>query len=100
MKTLTEILASVRRELALRRQVYPSRVNARRMSQAKADHEIECFVELEAALVKLKHLEDLSDEIAPGRKDVPDLGTQIRGVAASAVLSALPFHPPKQRDLL
>lgn len=36
-----EKVASLKREIALRRQVYPGRVKDKKMSQARADREIE-----------------------------------------------------------
>ena len=37
-------LACARRELLLRKYVYPGRVSAKKMTQATADYEIECMV--------------------------------------------------------
>jgi hypothetical protein len=39
--TMDELIACVEREIRLRQQVYPRRVADKRMSQAKADREIE-----------------------------------------------------------
>ena len=38
--TLTEQIASVRREIAMRERVYPNWVASKKMTQAKADHEL------------------------------------------------------------
>lgn len=43
MITIAEQIACARRELAMRRNVYPKRVAALKMSQAKADHEIDAM---------------------------------------------------------
>ena len=53
MKTITEQIACVKRELGLRQGVYPRLVSQRRMSEAKAAHEIEC---MKAVLVTLEKL--------------------------------------------
>ena len=50
MKTLTEQIASIRRELGLRQGVYPRLVAQRRMSEAKAAHEIACMKAVLATL--------------------------------------------------
>lgn len=47
MKSLDDQLACLRRELALRRNVYPKWIESRRMTPDKAAHEIEC---MEAAI--------------------------------------------------
>ena len=41
--TFDEMIACVRRELALRKRVYPRWVRSDRMSQQQADHEIACM---------------------------------------------------------
>lgn len=41
--TLTDQLAAARRELGMRRRVYPRQVASGRMTQAAADHEIACM---------------------------------------------------------
>lgn len=43
MKALTDQIASARRELSMRRRVYPSWIERKRMTQAQADHEIACM---------------------------------------------------------
>lgn len=43
MKTLTDQIASARRELSMRRRVYPGWVERKKMSQHAADHEIACM---------------------------------------------------------
>lgn len=43
MKTTTEKLACAKRELGMRRRVYPSRIENNHMTQQKADHEIACM---------------------------------------------------------
>jgi hypothetical protein len=40
---LQELIAVAKREVRLRRQVYPRYVNSRRMTQARADREIACM---------------------------------------------------------
>lgn len=46
MKTHSELIASVRRELSMRMAVYPRRVISGNMSPDKAEHEIQCFKEI------------------------------------------------------
>lgn len=46
MKTIEQQIASVKRELALRKNVYPKWVASGRMQQDSADHEIECMQEV------------------------------------------------------
>jgi len=41
--TLDEQIACVEREIRMRERVYPRWVEAKKMSQAKADHEIACM---------------------------------------------------------
>jgi hypothetical protein len=45
-KRLNELIACARRELALRRQVYPRAVAHGRMTQEQAEHEIGCMTEI------------------------------------------------------
>ena len=52
--TLTNQIAEVRRELALRRNFYPHQVVRQKMSQAKADYQIAA---IEAVLVSLSMFE-------------------------------------------
>lgn len=52
MKSLAEQVACVKRELALRRNVYPGWVRNGKMTQAKADHEIECMADVLATVEK------------------------------------------------
>lgn len=63
MKTLTEQLACVRRELALRKNVYPGWVRNGRMTRDKAHHEIECMASVVETIEKMKNLEEVSNEI-------------------------------------
>lgn len=57
--TLPEMIAEVRRELRLRRKVYPNHVAAGRITQDQADRRIEV---MEAAL---RELETLAGEAKP-----------------------------------
>jgi hypothetical protein len=54
MTTITQQIACVARELALRRNVYPCRVTAGRMSQADADTEIASMVAVLATLERMR----------------------------------------------
>lgn len=63
MKTLSEQLAAAQREEALRRNVYPKWISSGRLTQAKADHEIDCMAAIVATLQKMKDLEEVSEEI-------------------------------------
>lgn len=50
MKPLADQIACARRELSMRRRVYPMWVSTQRMTQAKADHEIACMEAIVATL--------------------------------------------------
>jgi hypothetical protein len=54
VKSLQELADCARRELAMRKRVYPGFVNARRMAADKCRHEIECMEEILTVLVRLK----------------------------------------------
>lgn len=56
--TPTEKLACLQREINQRLRVYPRWVEAGRMKQAKADHEIACMRAIEADLQKQVLAED------------------------------------------
>lgn len=62
MKTIDEQLACAKRELALRRNVYPKWVG-KRMTQDKATHEIECMEAIIATLEYRKALIEVGDEM-------------------------------------
>lgn len=68
MKTLTEQIESAKRELKLRKWIYPNRVDAEFMTQKTADHEIAC---MEAIIKTLEGLQpqqvSLFDAPAPVR---------------------------------
>ena len=51
--TIHQQIASVEREIAMRKRVYPRWIDGGRMTQAKADHEIAC---MQAVLVTLQHV--------------------------------------------
>ena len=53
MKTIKEQLACARRELALRRNVYPGWVARGKMNQQKSDHEIACMESIVETLTVL-----------------------------------------------
>ena len=63
MKPLADQLACVRRELALRRNVYPKWVRDGRMAQAEANEEIATMEAVLANIEKLKLLEEVSEEM-------------------------------------
>lgn len=65
MKPLSDQLACARRELALRRSVYPKWIDSGRLSRDKAAHEIECMESIVASIEKLKHLEEVTEEMRP-----------------------------------
>ncbi len=50
MKTNAELIACVKRELSLRMAVYPRRIADKKITQKKADHEIECMRQVLAIL--------------------------------------------------
>lgn len=54
MKTLDEQLQAARRELEMRKRVYPNWVARGKMTQAKADHETECMADIVNSLEALK----------------------------------------------
>ena len=51
--SLEQQLEAIRREIRRRRQVYPTRIFQKRISQRKADAEIAAMQAVEATLVKL-----------------------------------------------
>lgn len=53
MKTIQEQVACAKRELAMRRRVYPNWVASGRMTQDKAEYEIACMDEIITTLAKL-----------------------------------------------
>ena len=61
--TLKDQLDCARRELALRRNVYPKWVASGRMTQAKADHETQAMAAIVATLEKMALLLDISEEM-------------------------------------
>lgn len=60
MKSLADMLDAARRELAMRRSSYPKLVAGGRMSQTKADHEIECMEGIVERIEMLKLLAEVS----------------------------------------
>jgi hypothetical protein len=67
-RSSAEMLACARRELGLRKNVYPRWIEAGRMTEEKAKHEIECMESICTALEKLKMLEEITAEIKAGEK--------------------------------
>lgn len=63
MISIVDQLSCAKRELAMRQNVYPKWVRDGRMTQAKADDEIECMQSIVASLEKLKYLEEVSEEM-------------------------------------
>lgn len=63
MISLPDQVKCLKRELALRRNVYPGWVRGGRMSQAAADHEIAAMEAALATVEKVKMLEEVSVEI-------------------------------------
>lgn len=56
MKTIEEQIKCVKREIAMRKRVYPKWVKYNRMKQEEADHEITCMESV------LKTMEGLSNQ--------------------------------------
>lgn len=56
--TLPDQLSAARRELALRRRVYPNWIRANRMSTEKAKHEIEAMEAIVQTLEKVTMLDE------------------------------------------
>lgn len=69
MKTLAEQITAVRREIAMRKNVYPRRVGDGKMRRAEATHETEC---MEAVLDTLTRLQDASPPAAIKSPAKPD----------------------------
>ena len=63
MKRMSELLASARRELALRRRVYPRWVESGRISPDQAAHEIQCMADICEVIELRKTLAEVSEEI-------------------------------------
>lgn len=64
--SLTEQVASVTREIKMRRQVYPRRVGNHQMSSRQANYEIAC---MEAVLATLKSLPTETPELFPAPQE-------------------------------
>lgn len=73
MKTIAEQLDAARRELAMRKKVFPGWVTAGRMSREKAQHETDCMAAIVETLDKVKMLREVSEEM---RKD--KCGTELQ----------------------
>ena len=65
--TIDEQIACVRRELSMRRNVYPKWVAADRIPKFQAEHEINCMNAVLRSLIKLKPAGDM----LPGLQDKP-----------------------------
>jgi len=78
MKTLTEQIASVEREIAMRKHVYPRWVEDGRYTQQKADHEIECMESVLRTLRAVKRVlpacTDFAEKGEPGNEVFSMLG--------------------------
>jgi len=61
--TLTDQLACARRELAMRRNVYPKWVATGRMKQQAAEHELQAMQAIVETLEKLQTLAEVSEEM-------------------------------------
>lgn len=77
--TLTEQIASVRREIAMRTRVYPNWVASKKMTQAKADHELAA---MRAVLDTLQRTESLG---ATGRHPMGHVSDDDEGELRMAV---------------
>lgn len=64
MKTLRDQIASARRELALRRVVYPKRVSLGSMKASVASHETDCMTAIVATLERCLALQEMGEEMA------------------------------------
>lgn len=64
MKTLRDQLTAARRELALRRAVYPKRVSLGAMGAPVAKHETECMAAIVATLERCLLLQEVGEEMA------------------------------------
>ena len=63
MKPLADQLECAQRELGLRQRTYPKWVAQGRITEAKAQHEIECMSSIVESIKKLKMLEEVSQEM-------------------------------------
>jgi hypothetical protein len=63
MKTIREQLDAARRELAMRKRVYPGWVRAQKMTKEKADHETECMASIVETLEHRMILMEVSEEM-------------------------------------
>jgi hypothetical protein len=61
---LQELIAVAKREVRLRRQVYPNRVSTKRMTQQQADREIAC----------MERIAEVLEELADTKKAPPRSG--------------------------
>jgi hypothetical protein len=62
--TLDEEIAAAERELAMRKAVYPGRIRAKKMTQAKAEHEIACMWNIAMRLRAARAEPDPQEEMA------------------------------------
>jgi hypothetical protein len=63
MISLEQQVACARRELALRRNVYPKWIESRKMTSEKAKWEIDTMEAIVATLEKMKTLGDVSEQM-------------------------------------
>lgn len=63
VKTILEMLAAARREWNMRQRVYPRWVQEGRMTEAKAQHEIDCMECIVNLLMKCQLLMEVSEEM-------------------------------------
>jgi hypothetical protein len=69
--TTTDLVASAKRELAMRERVYPRQIDQGKMDQAKADHEIAC----QRMIVAILEEREQRESAQLGLFDIaPDLG--------------------------
>lgn len=61
--TLEDQIACVKREIAMRESVYPKWVAAKKMSQAKADHELAAMKAVLETLENVDHVAQMTVEI-------------------------------------
>lgn len=69
MKTIEEQISCAARELAVRRGIYPKWVAQNKMTQQKADHEIECMEEILKTLNYRKDLLETGNDMVRRFRD-------------------------------
>ena len=77
-KTIEEQLDCAERASKQRKRNYPDMVSQRKMTPEKAQHEIACMDAIITTLEKMRHLEEISEEMKAlfAKHDAPEAGAK------------------------